>query len=74
MHYRAMQQLGKAEVRFLLFPGEGHGLEQLTHQRRKLREELAWFDRHLFRARAGGEARPNGARRHHGNGRRTGPG
>jgi predicted peptidase len=49
MHYRALQQLGKTEVRFLLFPGEAHGLKKLAHQRRKLEEELAWFDKHLFR-------------------------
>jgi dipeptidyl aminopeptidase/acylaminoacyl peptidase len=48
MHYRALQQLGKAPVRFLLFPGEGHELERLSHRRRKLKEELAWFDRYLF--------------------------
>lgn len=46
--YRALHRVGKAPVRFLLFPGEGHGLRKLTHQRRKLVEELAWFDRHLF--------------------------
>src|SRR5205807_8682735 len=46
--YRALQQLGKAPVRFVLFPGEKHGLKKLAHQRRKLREELAWFDRYLF--------------------------
>ncbi len=48
MHYRALQQHGKAEVKFILFPGEGHGLKEVAHQRRKLTEELAWFDRHLF--------------------------
>jgi dipeptidyl aminopeptidase/acylaminoacyl peptidase len=47
--YRALQQHGKAEVRFVLFPGEKHGLAKIAHQRRKLEEELAWFDRHLFK-------------------------
>lgn len=47
-HYRAMSRIGRAPVRFLLFPGEPHGLRKLSHQRRKLREELEWFDRHLF--------------------------
>ena len=47
-HYRALQQLGQTEVRFILFPGEAHGLRKLPHQRRKVEEELAWFDRHLF--------------------------
>jgi formylglycine-generating enzyme required for sulfatase activity len=48
MHYRALQQHGQAEARFVLFPGEEHGLKKLSHQRRKLEEELAWFDRYLF--------------------------
>jgi dipeptidyl aminopeptidase/acylaminoacyl peptidase len=48
MHYRALQQLGKTDVRFLLFPGEQHSPQKLVHQRRKLQEELAWFDRYLF--------------------------
>lgn len=47
-HFRAMQQIGKAPVRFILFPGATHGLSKLSHQRRKVEEELAWFDRHLF--------------------------
>lgn len=48
MHYRALQQAGETPVRFVLFPGEPHGLQKLSHQRRKLEEELAWFDKHLF--------------------------
>ncbi len=51
-HYRAMHRIGKAPVRFLLFPGEPHGLRKLTHQTRKLTEELAWVDRHLFETEA----------------------
>ncbi|UCF19067.1 MAG: prolyl oligopeptidase family serine peptidase [Gemmatimonadota bacterium] len=47
-HYRALQQIGEVPVRFLLFPGEPHGLGKLVHQRRKVEEELAWFDRYLF--------------------------
>ncbi|MFO0879027.1 MAG: prolyl oligopeptidase family serine peptidase [Gemmataceae bacterium] len=46
--YRALQQLGKAPVRFVLFPGEKHSLKKLASQRRKLEEELAWLDEHLF--------------------------
>ena len=48
-HYRALQQIGKAPVRFLLFPGEPHGLRSLSHQRRKMEEELAWFDKYLLK-------------------------
>jgi dipeptidyl aminopeptidase/acylaminoacyl peptidase len=54
MHYRALQQLGNTDVRFVLFPGEPHSLKKLSHQRRKLEEELAWFDKHLFKTRADG--------------------
>lgn len=46
--FRALHRVGRAPVRFVLFPGEGHGLKKLTHRRRKLTEELAWFDRYLF--------------------------
>ncbi|MEZ6195913.1 MAG: prolyl oligopeptidase family serine peptidase [Planctomycetota bacterium] len=46
--FRALHRVGKAPVRFVLFPGEPHGLRKLTHQRRKLVEELAFVDRHLF--------------------------
>jgi dipeptidyl aminopeptidase/acylaminoacyl peptidase len=48
-HYRALQHLGKTDVKFLLFPGEPHSLRKYSHQKRKVDEELAWFDRHLFR-------------------------
>jgi dipeptidyl aminopeptidase/acylaminoacyl peptidase len=47
-HYRGLQQLGKSPVRFVLFPGAKHRLDKLSHQKRKLTEELAWFDRYLF--------------------------
>ncbi len=46
--YRGLQQLGKTDVRLVLFPGEQHLLKRPAHQRRKLEEELAWFDRRLF--------------------------
>jgi len=48
MQYRALQQLGKTDVRLVLFPDEKHSLKKLAHQRRKLEEELAWFDKYLF--------------------------
>jgi dipeptidyl aminopeptidase/acylaminoacyl peptidase len=47
-HFRVMQQVGQAPVRFVLFPGEPHGLRKYVHQRRKVEEDLAWFDEHLF--------------------------
>lgn len=46
--FRALQQLGRTEVRLVLFPGEPHGLRKISHQRRKVQEELQWLDRHLF--------------------------
>lgn len=48
MHYRALQQIGKTDVKFLLFPDEGHSLRKLSHQKRKIEEELAWFEKYLF--------------------------
>lgn len=47
-HYRALQYLGNTDVKFLLFPGEPHGLRKYVHQKRKVEEELAWFDKYLF--------------------------
>jgi dipeptidyl aminopeptidase/acylaminoacyl peptidase len=49
MHYRALQQHGNTDVRFILFPGEAHSPQKLVHQRRKLTEELVWFDKYLFK-------------------------
>lgn len=48
MYYRALQQSGKADVRFVLFPGEGHGPSKPVHVKRAMQEELAWFDKYLF--------------------------
>ena len=53
--FRALQQIGRAPVRLVLFPGEPHGLRKVAHQRRKLEEDLAWFDRHLFAEEAAGD-------------------
>jgi dienelactone hydrolase len=46
--FRALQQIGKAPTRLVLFPGEPHSLMKVAHQRRKLQEELDWFDRYLL--------------------------
>lgn len=48
-HYRALQHLGKTDVKFFLFPGEPHSLRKYVHQKRKVDEEVAWFDRYLFK-------------------------
>ena len=47
-YYRALQQIGKAPVRFLWFPGQPHSLQKITHQTRKMEEEIRWFDKYLF--------------------------
>jgi len=48
-HYRALYHLGKVPVKFILFPGEPHGLRQFSHQLRKVEEEMAWFDQYFFK-------------------------
>lgn len=48
-YYRALQQNKNAPVRFLWFPGQPHGLRKITHQLRKMNEEIAWIDRYLFK-------------------------
>ncbi|WP_440998635.1 S9 family peptidase [Fodinibius sp. SL11] len=47
-YYRALQQIDQAPVRFLWFPGQPHGLQKITHQTRKMKEEIKWFDKYLF--------------------------
>ena len=47
-YYRALQQIDQAPVRFLWFPGQRHGLAKLTHQTRKMNEEIQWIDKYLF--------------------------
>ncbi len=49
MYYRALQQSGKTDVRFVLFPGEGHWPVKLAHLKRSLEEELAWLDKYVFK-------------------------
>jgi dipeptidyl aminopeptidase/acylaminoacyl peptidase len=48
--YRAMYSIGKVPVKLVLFPGEAHGPRKLSHQLRKVTEEVAWFDKYLFQA------------------------
>lgn len=49
LHFRALQQLGNTNVKFVLFPGETHSFRKLSHQKRKIQEELDWFDKYLFK-------------------------
>jgi dipeptidyl aminopeptidase/acylaminoacyl peptidase len=46
--YRAIYWTNKVPYRFFLFPGEPHGPRKATHQLRKVREELAWFEKYFF--------------------------
>ncbi len=47
-YYRGLQQVGVAPVKFLWFPGQPHGLQKMTHQLRKMKEEIKWIDTYLF--------------------------
>ncbi len=47
--YRALQVIGKAPVRFLSLPGEGHVPRKLGHMRRVQEEVIRWFEIHLFK-------------------------
>lgn len=46
--FRAIQKHSDAPVELFIFPGEGHVLARLSHQRRKMIEEQKWFDTYLF--------------------------
>ncbi len=46
--FRALQYYGRVPVKFVVFPGEPHGPRKLTHQMRKVEEEVAWFDKYFF--------------------------
>ncbi len=45
--FKALQQIEKVPIRFVLFPGEPHGLRSPSHQIRKIEEELKWFRKFL---------------------------
>jgi len=48
-YFRALQYHDKVPVKFVVFPGEPHGPRKLTHQMRKVEEEVAWFDKYFFK-------------------------
>src|SRR5260221_1943840 len=52
-YFRALQYYGKGPVKFVIFPGEPHGPRKLTHQMRKVEEEMAWFDKYFFKTTPG---------------------
>ncbi|HZC66146.1 MAG TPA: prolyl oligopeptidase family serine peptidase, partial [Candidatus Dormibacteraeota bacterium] len=47
-YFRTLQYYGKP-VKYIVFPGEPHGPRKLTHQVRKVDEEMAWFDKYFFK-------------------------
>ncbi|MBN2169343.1 MAG: S9 family peptidase [Actinobacteria bacterium] len=46
--FRGIQKHSDVPTELYIFPGEGHVLEGLAHQRSKLEKEQAWLDKHLF--------------------------
>ncbi len=48
-YFRALQFHGKVPVKFVVFPGEPHGPRKITHQLRKVDEEIAWMDKYFFK-------------------------
>ncbi|HEY2458930.1 MAG TPA: prolyl oligopeptidase family serine peptidase [Candidatus Acidoferrum sp.] len=48
-YFRVLQYYDKVPVKFVVFPGEPHGPRKLTHQMRKVDEEMAWFDKYFFK-------------------------
>jgi dipeptidyl aminopeptidase/acylaminoacyl peptidase len=49
-YFRVLQYYGKVPTKLILFPGEPHGPQKLTHQMRKVDEEVAWFDKYFFKS------------------------
>jgi len=43
----ALKEIGKAPVRYIKFPREGHGLREPRHQRRRYVEEIRWMEKHI---------------------------
>ena len=60
--FRALQFVEKTDTRLILYPGEPHGLHSIAHQKRKIREDLEWLDRHLFGADKGHDPVPETSR------------
>ena len=48
-YFRVLQYYGQVPVKFVVFPGEPHGPRKLTHQMRKVDEEVEWFDKYFFK-------------------------
>ncbi len=46
--FRALKRIGQTPVKFILFPGEPHGLRKPSHQIKKMEEEIKWINKYLF--------------------------
>jgi dipeptidyl aminopeptidase/acylaminoacyl peptidase len=47
MFFYALREIGKAPVRYILFPREPHGFREPRHQRRRYIEELRWMQKYV---------------------------
>ncbi len=47
MFFTALRDLGKAPVRYIKFPRQGHGIEEPRLERVHLVEEIRWFKKHI---------------------------
>ncbi|MFZ0389765.1 MAG: prolyl oligopeptidase family serine peptidase, partial [Calditrichia bacterium] len=45
--YRGLKRFD-VPVKFVAFPGEGHGLKLLQHQKYKMQVEFQWIEKYLF--------------------------
>ncbi len=47
MFFTALRDIGKAPVRYIKFPRQGHGIREPRHRRRLMIEEIQWFKKYL---------------------------
>ena len=47
MFFYALKEIGKAPVRYILFPREPHGFREPRHQRRRYIEEIRWMQKYV---------------------------
>jgi len=46
--YAALKSIGKAPVRYMRFPREGHGFREPRHNRMQMVEEIKWLEEHVW--------------------------
>lgn len=47
MYFTALRDIGKAPVRYIKFPRQGHGIDEPRLKRISLTEEIKWFDKYI---------------------------